>query len=62
MATVMTGLIPLVVPAVFLVLETLFGFIQAVVFTVLCLAYFTLNTTSHHEEHDAAENLLPAAA
>jgi len=50
LVTVMTNLIPLVVPAVFLVLETLFGFIQAIVFTVLCLAYFTLNTTSHHVE------------
>src|SRR5581483_2422910 len=52
LVTVMTGLIPVVVPAVFLLLETLFGFIQATVFTVLCLAYFTLNTTSHHAEHE----------
>jgi F-type H+-transporting ATPase subunit a len=52
LVTVMTNLIPLVVPAVFLLLETLFGFIQAIVFTVLCLAYFTLNTTSHHAEHE----------
>src|SRR5581483_1617849 len=35
LVTVMTGLIPVVVPAVFLLLETLFGFIQATVFTVL---------------------------
>jgi F-type H+-transporting ATPase subunit a len=52
LVTVMTNLIPLAVPAVFLLLETLFGFIQAIVFTVLCLAYFTLNTTSHHAEHE----------
>jgi F-type H+-transporting ATPase subunit a len=62
LVTVMTNLIPLVVPAVFLLLETLFGFIQATVFTVLCLAYFTLNTTSHHVEHDEAENPVHATA
>jgi F-type H+-transporting ATPase subunit a len=62
LVTVMTNLIPLAVPAVFLLLETLFGFIQATVFTVLCLAYFTLNTTSHHVEHDEAENPLHATA
>ncbi len=62
LVTVMTNLIPLVVPAVFLLLETLFGFIQATVFTVLCLAYFTLNTTSHHVEHDEAENPVHASA
>ena len=57
LVTVMTNLIPVVVPAVFLLLETLFGFIQATVFTVLCLAYFTLNTTSHHADHeDEAHN------
>jgi len=61
LVTVMTSLIPLAVPAVFLVLETLFGFIQAVVFTVLCLAYFTLNTTSHHvEAEDHVHNPLGA--
>ncbi len=60
--TDMTSLTYLVIPAVFLVLETLFGFIQATVFTILCLAYFTLNTTSHHVEHDEAENPLHATA
>ena len=62
LVTVMTSLIPLAVPAVFLLLETLFGFIQATVFTVLCLAYFTLNTTTHHVEHDEAENTVHATA
>src|SRR5579883_254723 len=62
LVTVMTGLTKLVIPSVFLVLETLFGFIQAVVFTVLCLAYFTLNTTSHHVEHDEEENPVHATA
>lgn len=62
LVTVMTGLTKLVIPSVFLVLETLFGFIQAVVFTVLCLAYFTLNTTSHHVEHDEEENPIHATA
>jgi len=60
--TVMTSLTYVVIPAVFLVLETLFGFIQATVFTILCLAYFTLNTTSHHVDHDEAENPLHATA
>ncbi|HVA23671.1 MAG TPA: F0F1 ATP synthase subunit A [Chloroflexota bacterium] len=62
LVTVMTSLIPIGVPAVFLLLETLFGFIQATVFTVLCLAYFTLNTTSHHMAHDEAQNPLHATA
>ena len=63
LVTVMTNLIPLLVPALFLVLETLFGFIQAVVFTVLCLAYFTLNTTSHHADAgDHAHNPVGATA
>ena len=63
LVTVMTSLIPVVVPAVFLVLETLFGFIQAVVFTVLCLAYFTLNTTSHHADaEDHVHNPVGATA
>jgi F-type H+-transporting ATPase subunit a len=59
---VMTSLVPVVVPAVFLLLETLFGFIQATVFTVLCLSYFALNTTSHHAEHDHEENPVHATA
>jgi F-type H+-transporting ATPase subunit a len=66
LVTVMTGLTKLAVPAVFLVLETLFGFIQATVFTVLCLAYFTLNTTAHHaeshEEVEADNPVHPSAA
>jgi len=59
--TMMTTLTFLIVPAVFLVLETLFGFIQAAVFTVLCLAYFTLNTTSHHQEHEETHAAVHAA-
>ncbi|MGH2518389.1 MAG: F0F1 ATP synthase subunit A [Chloroflexota bacterium] len=52
LVTVMTNLIPIFVPSLFQVLETLFGLIQALVFTVLCLAYFTLGTTSHEQEPD----------
>ncbi|MDE3077130.1 MAG: F0F1 ATP synthase subunit A, partial [Chloroflexota bacterium] len=61
LVTVMTNLIPLVVPAVFLVLETLFGLIQALVFTILCLAYFTLGVMSHGGEHSEEAHALEGA-
>jgi F-type H+-transporting ATPase subunit a len=44
---VMYVLIPLVVPSMFLGLEMLFGFIQAMIFTVLSIGYIALATTQH---------------
>ncbi len=58
--TVMTSLTFVVIPAIFLTLESLFGLIQALVFTLLCLVYFSLGTSSHGGEH--AEDHAEAAA
>lgn len=44
---VMYVLLPLVVPAMFLGLEMLFGFIQAMIFTVLSIGYIALATAEH---------------
>ena len=41
----------LLVPVVFLFLETLFGFIQALVFALLTLIYIALAVADGHEEH-----------
>jgi F-type H+-transporting ATPase subunit a len=46
--TVMYGLVPLLVPTVFLGLEVLFGFIQALIFTVLSIVYISLATAGTH--------------
>lgn len=47
---VMYSLVPYFVPVVFLGLEVLFGFIQAMIFTVLSLVYIALAATPQHEE------------
>lgn len=44
-------LIGVVVPVVFLYLEVLFGFIQALVFALLTLVYIVLAASGEHEEH-----------
>ncbi|NPV06667.1 MAG: F0F1 ATP synthase subunit A [Anaerolineae bacterium] len=46
----MYTLVPYVVPAVFLGLEVLFGFIQALIFTVLTVVYITLAAAPEHRE------------
>ncbi len=51
LVTVMYSLVPVVVPAVFLGLEVLFGFIQALIFSVLSIVYIALATAGGHEEH-----------
>lgn len=51
LVTVMYSLVPFVLPAVFLGLEVLFGFIQALIFTVLSIVYMALATSGDHEEH-----------
>lgn len=47
---VMYTLVPYVVPAVFMGLEMFFGFIQALIFTVLTIVYIALAATPAHEE------------
>lgn len=47
---VMYSLVPYVVPAVFMGLELFFGFIQALIFTVLTIVYITLAAAPAHEE------------
>lgn len=49
--TVMAGLIALVVPLPFLLLEFLVGFIQATVFAMLTLVYLTVATTDLEAAH-----------
>ncbi len=51
------------VPAVFLGLELLFGFVQAMVFALLAMAYITLAIAEHHAEadHDEVSDNHPAA-
>ena len=44
----MIALAPIVVPAVFLGLEAVFGFVQALVFSLLAMTYITLSIAEHH--------------
>jgi F-type H+-transporting ATPase subunit a len=44
-----------VVPAVFLGLEMIFGFVQALVFSLLTLTYITLATAGHGGGHDEGD-------
>lgn len=45
----------LAVPTIFLYLEVLFGFVQALVFALLVLIYLALATAGGHDEHGAEE-------
>ena len=46
-------LVPVLFPVIFLFLETLFGFIQALVFALLTLIYISLAAAHHgHDEHE----------
>jgi len=50
--TIMSGLVPIAVPIVFLGLELFVGMIQALIFALLALAFMTLATqheVAHHE-------------
>jgi F-type H+-transporting ATPase subunit a len=50
--TIMSGLVPLLIPVVFLGLEMFVGLVQALIFALLTLAFMTLATqheTTHHE-------------
>lgn len=44
----MIALAPIIVPAVFLGLEAVFGFVQALVFSLLAMTYITLSIAEHH--------------
>jgi F-type H+-transporting ATPase subunit a len=44
----MIALAPVLVPAVFLGLEAVFGFVQALVFSLLAMTYITLAIAEHH--------------
>jgi F-type H+-transporting ATPase subunit a len=55
----MLALTYLVVPAVFLGLEAVFGFVQALVFSLLAMTYITLAIAEHHgngHEGEEADN------
>lgn len=43
-------MLPPLIPAVFMILESLFGLIQAIIFSVLSLIYFTI-VAAHQAEH-----------
>lgn len=51
----MAALVKFIVPAPFLFLEVFVGIIQALIFSLLTLVYFTIAAQDHseHEEHDA---------
>ncbi|EKD43376.1 MAG: hypothetical protein ACD_72C00308G0004, partial [uncultured bacterium] len=46
-----SGLVSVLVPTPFMMLELLVGLIQAAVFTMLTLVYMTVLSTEAHEEH-----------
>jgi F-type H+-transporting ATPase subunit a len=48
------AIVPLLVPVIFIVLELLFGTIQALVFALLTAIYITLAAGGHGDEHEAA--------
>jgi F-type H+-transporting ATPase subunit a len=52
-AAIRVAIIPFAIPVVFIVLELLFGAIQALVFALLTLIYITLATSGGHDEHAA---------
>ncbi len=54
----MAALVAYVVPIPFLFLELLVGVIQALIFSILLVVYFTIASSDHdeHEEHEPAHN------
>ena len=59
--TVILGLFAYVLPLPFMFLELLVGIIQATVFSMLTLAYLTVATEAHGEEHDEGQRATEAA-
>jgi len=49
--TVIFVMLPPLIPAVFLLLESLFGLIQAIIFAVLSTIYFSMAAAAHEAEH-----------
>jgi F-type H+-transporting ATPase subunit a len=49
--TVMAGLVPIVVPALFMGFELFVGIVQALIFALLTLAFLAMATTAHGAEH-----------
>lgn len=54
---VMAALVPYILPAPFYALEIFVGFIQALVFTMLALVFFSMARISHDEHPDSNENI-----
>ncbi len=52
----MIALAPILIPAVFLGLEILFGFVQALVFALLAMTYIATAIAEHHSaDHGEAD-------
>ena len=51
---VILSLVPLLVPIVFLGLELIFGFVQALVFALLTMTYITL-AIAEHRQHESGD-------
>ncbi len=49
--TVIFVMLPALVPVAFMILESLFGLIQAVIFAVLSTIYFSMSTAAHEAKH-----------
>ena len=47
----MAALVAYIVPIPFLFLEILVGVIQALIFSILLVVYFTIGASDHDEEH-----------
>ncbi|MFO0702972.1 MAG: F0F1 ATP synthase subunit A [Candidatus Andersenbacteria bacterium] len=62
--TVIAALVPFVVPLPFYLLELFVALVQALVFTMLSLVFFTVATASHeeHESEPQKKELKPAAS
>lgn len=58
----MAALVAYVIPIPFLFLEILVGFIQALIFSMLLVVYFSISATDHEEhEHEEKEHLVATA-
>jgi len=58
----MAALVAYVIPIPFLFLEILVGFIQALIFSMLLVVYFSISATDHEDhEHEQEEHLIAKA-
>ncbi|OGI67239.1 ATP synthase F0 subunit A [Candidatus Nomurabacteria bacterium RIFCSPHIGHO2_01_FULL_40_10] len=51
----MAALVSYIIPIPFLFLEILVGVIQALIFSILLVVYFTISASDHADEHDSHE-------